>query len=300
MANKWELTVNITDRQFVTSRYDSSTFTLDKLFQGDVLPLRVRLVTVNQSGGLTDPFDLVSAGSVEVAIVTPDRASPVKLATTGAVSIAADGTDYYADGTLALNTSEINGLLTGSDTSASTTIEVEYINGSNSLTPVQQSVTLQAHGIDAAASSPSPSSSYYTTTQTDANFLANAGGTMSGNLTLSNASKLFVNRLDDTAITGAGNHTLNPGNGTFVKIGALSADGILVGISGGADGRLLIVYNSDTADELRVAHDSGDEGTAGNRIYTMTGTNVDITARGSAMFIYDANASRWIVLNISP
>ena len=245
MANKWELTVNITDRQFVTSRYDSSAFTLDKLYQGDVLPLRVRLVTVNQAGGLTDPFDLMTAGSVEVAIVTPDRASPVKLATTGAVSIAADGSDYYADGTLALNTSEINGLLTGSATSASTTIEVEYINGSNSLTPVQQAVTLQAHGIDSAASSPSPSSSYYTTTQTDANFLANAGGTMSGDLTLSNASKLFVNRLDDTAITGAGNHTLNPGNGTFIKIGALSADGVLVGISGGADGRVLIVYNSD-------------------------------------------------------
>ena len=300
MANKWELTVNITDRQFVTSRYDSSTFTLDKLYQGDVLPLRVRRVTVNQSGGLTDPFDLVSAGSVEVAIVTPDRASPVKLATTGAVSIAADGTDYYADCTLALNTSEINGLLTGTATSASTTIEVEYINGSNSLTPVQQSVTLQAHGIDAAASSPSPSSSYYTTTQTDANFLAKAGGTMAGDLTLSTASKLFVNRVDDTAITGAGNHTLNPGNGTFIKIGALSADGVLVGISGGADGRVLIVYNSDDTDELRVAHDSSSEGTAGNRIYTMTAANVDIVARGTAMLIYDAAASRWVVINISP
>ena len=300
MANKWELTVNITDRQFVTSRYDSSTFTLDKLYQGDVLPLRVRLVTVNHSGGLTAPFDLVSAGSVEVAIVTPDRASPVKLATTGAVSIAADGTDYYADCTLALNTSEINGLLTGSATSASTTIEVEYINGSNSLTPVQQSVTLQAHGIDAAASSPSPSSSYYTTTQTDANFLAKAGGTMAGDLTLSTASKLFVNRLDDTAITGAGNHTLNPGNGTFIKIGALSADGVLVGISGGADGRVLIVYNSDDTDELRVAHDSSSESTAGNRIYTMTAANVDIVARGTAMLIYDAAASRWVVFNISP
>jgi len=300
MANKWELTVNLTDRQFVTSRYDSSTFTLDKLFQGDVLPLRVRLVTVNQSGGLTDPFDLVTAGSIEVAIVTPDRASPVKLATTGAVAIAADGSDYYADGTLALNTSEINGLLTGSATSASTTIEVEYINGSNSLTPVQQSVTLQAHGIDAAASSPSPSSSYYTTTQTDANFLAKAGGTMAGDLTLSNASKLFLNRVDDSAITGAGNHTLNPGNGTFIKIGALSADGVLVGISGGADGRLLIVYNSDDTDELRVAYDSSAETTAANRIYTTTAANVDVVARGTAMLIYDAAVSRWVVINISP
>jgi hypothetical protein len=62
----------------------------------------------------------------------------------------------------------------------------------------------------------------------------------------------------------------------------------------------LIVYNSDTADELRIAHDSSSESTASNRIYTMTGSNVDITARGTAMFIYDAGASRWITLNISP
>tara|TARA_R100001594_G_scaffold43768_2_gene75889 strand:- start:5356 stop:6255 length:900 start_codon:yes stop_codon:yes gene_type:complete len=299
MANKWELTVDITDRKFVTSRYDSSNFSLEKLYQGDVLPLRVRLVTVNQSGGLTDPYDLVTAGSVEVAIVTPDKTSPAKLATTGAVSIAADGTDYYADCTLALNTSDIDGL-TYTGNQASSTIEVEYINGSNSLTPIQQAVTIQAHGIDSGASSPTPSSSYYTTTQTDANFLAKAGGTMSGDLTLSNASKLFVNRVDDTAITGAGNHTLNPGNGTFIKIGALSADGVLVGISGGADGRVLIVYNSDDTDELRVAHDSSSETTAANRIYTTTAANVDIVARGTAMLIYDAAASRWVVINISP
>ena len=300
MANKWELTVDITDRKFVTSRYDSSTFSLDKLYQGDVLPLRVRLVTVNQSGGLTDPYDLVTAGSVEIAIVTPDESSPTVLATTSATSIAADGTDYYADCTLALTTSEIDGLTYSSAGAASSTIEVEYINGSNSLTPIQQAVTIQSHGIDTSSSSPSPSSSYYTTTQTDANFLAKAGGTMSGDLTLSNASKLFVNRVDDTAITGAGNHTLDPGSGTFIKIGALSADGVLVGISGGADGRVLIVYNSDDTDELRVAHDSSSESTAGNRIYTMTASNVDIVARGTAMLIYDAAASRWVVINISP
>ena len=86
----------------------------------------------------------------------------------------------------------------------------------------------------------------------------------------------------------------------FVKIGSLSADAVLVGISGGEDGRFLIVYNSDDTDELRISHDSSSESTAANRIYTMTGNNVDITARGTAMFIYDAEADRWIVLNISP
>jgi hypothetical protein len=32
----------------------------------------------------------------------------------------------------------------------------------------------------------------------------------------------------------------------------------------------------------------------------MTAANIDITARGTAMFIYDAEVDRWITLNISP
>ena len=297
MANKWELTVDITGRKFVTSRYDSSTFTLNKLYQGDVLPLRVRLVTVNQSGGLTDPFDLVTSGSVEIAIVTPDDSSPTVLATTSATSISADGTDYYADCSLALTTSEIDAL-TYTDGAASSTIEVEYVDGSNSLTPIQQAITIQSHGIDSSSSSPSPSASYYTTTQTDANFLALGGDTMTGGLTLSTGSKLAFTRLDDTAITGAGTHRLEPYNATFIKIGALSASANLKGISGGADGRLLIVYNSDDTDTLTIQHESASESTAANRIYTMTAADVDLTARGTALLIYDSGASRWIVLTV--
>ena len=126
MANKFELTIDLTNRKFVTSRYDSSTFTLDKLYQGDVLPLRIRLVTPKEDGGLTTPFDLVTAGSIELAIVTPNSSSPAVLATTGATSIAADGSDYYADATLSLNTSQIDGLTYAGNTSpATTTIEAD-------------------------------------------------------------------------------------------------------------------------------------------------------------------------------
>jgi hypothetical protein len=32
----------------------------------------------------------------------------------------------------------------------------------------------------------------------------------------------------------------------------------------------------------------------------MTGSNVDITARGTAMFIYDVGADRWILINVNP
>ena len=69
----------------------------------------------------TSPFDLVTAGSIELAIVTPNSSSPAVLATTGATSIAADGSDYYADATLSLNTSQIDGLTYANNTSPATT-----------------------------------------------------------------------------------------------------------------------------------------------------------------------------------
>ena len=301
MANKFELTIDLTNRKFVTSRYDSSTFTLDKLYQGDVLPLRIRVVTAKSDGGLTSPFDLVTAGSIELAICTPSSSSPAVLATTGATSIAADGSDYYADCTLSLNTSIIDGLSYAGNTSpATTTIEAEYVSGSNSLTAIQQSINIQPHGIDTGASSPSPSNSYYTTTQTDANFLAKAGGTLSGSVTFSNASQVKFARYDDTTITGAGNHTLNPYNATFVKLGTLSAIANLRGISGGADGRFLILYNSNATYGVVIEHESSNESTAANKIYTMSAANTTITARGSAQFIYDSGASRWVLLSVNP
>ena len=301
MANKFELTIDLTNRKFATSRYDSSTFTLDKLYQGDVLPLRIRLVTPKEDGGLTSPFDLVTAGSIELAIVTPNSSSPAVLATTSATSISADGSDYYADCTLDLNTSEIDGLTYAGNTSpATTTIEAEYINGGNNLTAIQQSISIQPHGIDSGASAPSPSSSYYTQAQTDANFVAKAGGTMTGALALSNTAQFKLAKLDDTAITGAGNHTLNPYNATFVKMATTSATPTLVGISGGADGRVVILYNPNATYGVTIDHDSSNESTAANRIYTMTAADVNISARGSAQFIYDSGASRWILFSVNP
>jgi len=301
MANKFELTIDLTNRKFVTSRYDSSTFSLDKLYQGDVLPLRIRLVTPKEDGGLTSPFDLVTAGSIELAIVTPNSSSPAVLATTSATSISADGSDYYADCTLNLNTSEIDGLTYAGNTSpATTTIEAEYINGSNNLTAIQQSIQIQPHGIDSGASAPSPSSSYYTQAQTDANFVAKAGGTMTGALALSNTAQFKLAKLDDTAITGAGNHTLNPYNATFIKMATTSATPTLVGISGGADGRVVILYNPNASYGVTIDHDSSNESTAANRIYTMTAADVNISARGSAQFIYDSGASRWILFSVNP
>ena len=116
----------------------------------------------------------------------------------------------------------------------------------------------------------------------------------------SNTAQFKLAKLDDTAITGAGNHTLNPYNATFIKLGSTSADPTLVGISGGADGRVVILYNPNATYGVTIDHDSSNESTAANRIYTMTAADVNISARGSAQFIYDSGASRWILFSVNP
>jgi len=61
----------------------------------------------------------------------------------------------------------------------------------------------------------------------------------------------------------------------------------------------LIVYNSSTANTLTIKHDDSSASVA-NRIYTMSAADTVITARGSATFIYDTEADRWILLSVNP
>jgi hypothetical protein len=121
--------------------------------------------------------------------------------------------------------------------------------------------------------------------------------TMTGNVTVGSTGQLRLGRLDDTAVT-SGNATLNPVNATFIRLTGLTADVDLVGISGGADGRMLYIYNNDTAWDLKIMHDSSLETTAANRIYT--NTKADKSGSGGmnmGIFIYDSSASRWIMLS---
>lgn len=70
----------------------------------------------------------------------------------------------------------------------------------------------------------------------------------------------------------------------------------IAGVSGGSNGRYLIIYNA-TGQNMTLSHQSGTEATASNRIITMTGADVVTTGNGSAVLIYDSNASRWILIS---
>ena len=305
MANSLKLYVDTQNNKLVQSDTDASDFTLPTFFQGDVLAVELKLLEPNTTGGLTTPFNVISTSyTVKVAIGTPDASSST--VHTNATLTFSSSTNTYT-GNLILNntgTPSIASLL-GSSASATATFEVEVSGGGNYSTEVQEQITVKADTIKTGTPTTPPVTGYYTEAQADATFSAKSGsttiGTLSSTLALANSAKLKFQHLNDTAITGAGNHTLNPGNAVFVKLSALSAAGNLSGISGGEDGRFLILYNptTNTSNDLTIKHDDSNA-TAANRIYTMTGADVVVDARGSAMFIYDAEADRWVVISVNP
>ena len=305
MANSLKLYVDTQNNKLVQSDTDASDFTLPTFFQGDVLAVELKLLEPNTTGGLTTPFNVISTSyTVKVAIGTPDASSST--VHTNATLTFSSSTNTYT-GNLILNntgTPSIASLL-GSSASATATFEVEVSGGGNYSTEVQEQITVKADTIKTGTPTTPPVTGYYTEAQADATFSAKSGsttiGTLSSTLALANSAKLKFQHLNDTAITGAGNLTLNPSNAVFVKLSALSAEGNLSGISGGEDGRFLILYNptTNTSNDLTIKHDDS-KATAANRIYTMTGADVVVDARGSAMFIYDAEADRWVVISVNP
>lgn len=96
-----------------------------------------------------------------------------------------------------------------------------------------------------------------------------------------------------------GANSIQVGTNVFVHVSGPSGAFTINGIDGqpNRDGKFLILLNL-TAQNMTIAHDSGTEPTAANRIYTMTGADHATTGNGAAMLIYSASASRWILLNL--
>lgn len=96
-----------------------------------------------------------------------------------------------------------------------------------------------------------------------------------------------------------GANSVSLGTNIFIQVSGPSAAFTINGMDAqpNRDGALRIILNY-TGQNMTVAHDSGTEPVAANRIYTMTGADHATTANGCAMFLYSASASRWILINL--
>ena len=102
-----------------------------------------------------------------------------------------------------------------------------------------------------------------------------------------------------TTITtvASGANTLAPAaTTTYLYLsGTPGAAWSLVGMSGGRAGRLMLVENN-TGYAMTVAHESGLESTAGNRLAVSSSVDVQLSGRQTAVFVYNGTSSRWVLV----
>jgi hypothetical protein len=128
------------------------------------------------------------------------------------------------------------------------------------------------------------------------------GGAISGvNFANTNAfptgSDIAFGRYALSSLANGNNAAVPVGTNVFVEVSGPSGAFTINGIAGGRDGKFLIIVNL-TGFNMTIAHDSGTDPTAANRIYSMTGADRATTGNGAAMLIYSAAASRWILISL--
>ena len=108
---------------------------------------------------------------------------------------------------------------------------------------------------------------------------------------------IAYNKADHTSLATGNNAGIDFGEVVFAKIASGPAGAFTInGIANGRDGKMYIVYN-DSGQNMTIANESGVEGTAANRLVTMTGADVVTTGDSAMTIIYDSTQSRWIVVN---
>jgi hypothetical protein len=112
-------------------------------------------------------------------------------------------------------------------------------------------------------------------------------------------TELHWKRFPITTLATGNNAGVIVSTNTFIEVSGPGAAFTINGIAGGSDGKFLIILNQ-TGFNMTVAHESGTDPTAANRITSMTGADRATTGNGSAQFIYSGAASRWILLGVDP
>ena len=101
--------------------------------------------------------------------------------------------------------------------------------------------------------------------------------------------------LRDTTITlvNGVNSNVSVGGYSFIRIVGPSAAFSVTGLSGGVDGKIVILYNT-TTQNMTITNDA--TSTVGNRIYTMSGANIVTTGTGTITMIYSLTDTHWITI----
>lgn len=106
-------------------------------------------------------------------------------------------------------------------------------------------------------------------------------------------------RYANSALVNGPNANVGIGTNSFVEVSGPTGAFTVAGIAQALDGKFLILINM-TGQNMTLAHDSGLDGTAANRIYTMTGADRTTTGNGAVTLVYSTAAAHWIQVGWDP
>jgi len=141
-----------------------------------------------------------------------------------------------------------------------------------------------------------------TASLTVSNSAAIARATFSNTNTFPAGSDVSFGRFAVTSLANGNNAAVPVGTNLFVEVSGPSTAFTINGINAAnaqRDGKLLVILNR-TGQNMTIAHQSGTDPTAANRIITMTGADRATTGDGAATFLYDSSTSRWILIAFDP
>ncbi|HLG25396.1 MAG TPA: hypothetical protein VI588_01200, partial [Candidatus Gracilibacteria bacterium] len=102
-------------------------------------------------------------------------------------------------------------------------------------------------------------------------------------------------RQTGVSLGNGNNSNVNVGSFSFIRITGPTAAFSVTGITGGQNGRVIILYNS-TGNIMTISNQAGSS-TAANRIITNTGAAVATVGTGTVILVYDSTVSRWILIS---
>jgi hypothetical protein len=121
-------------------------------------------------------------------------------------------------------------------------------------------------------------------------------GTASPNTMLDVNEDVAFRELNYTTALSASNDNVafNTGNkSAFIRIGSQSANFKISGLTGGYDGKIMMIYNA-SGKTMTIKHE-GTGSTAANRIMNSTTDSLVFGDKGVVTLVYSATDSRWIV-----
>jgi len=145
------------------------------------------------------------------------------------------------------------------------------------------------------------SNSLYAGSITTSNLTVAGPSTFSKTNNFPAGSDIAFGRYANTSLANGGNAAVLVGTNVFMEVSGPSAAFSIAGLNGAPnrDGKLVVIVNQ-TGFDMTIAHQSGTDPTAANRIITMTGADRTTTGNGSWIGMYSSAASRWIEIAFNP